>query len=1360
MDEDSDSSLRSKYALPRQSSKSSTNGRANRSAADAVSDADESVQKMCLDVELNALLQRKADDQKLTVRNVKTILRHIITNEDVLKMVRDSIQGDDISLEEESDGNSCYTPKLTRAKFKEMMRGSRSTVQKLSVDDLEADAAAALLLKEFGEEGSSSDEEYNPEEVESEADSCTSLSEIGSPSFGTPRTPTVESTRVKLLSNEFSGPRSMKHSPMSMDANACSPCVSTPSRDSVNARKSLEFPVPKEDVISLRTRSRHPMKDTTVESFELSFIPPDITPDMYDTEVDNPDWAEFLRDLVLKPPQAAADPAEDDDGDPEFNVVEAEEPPDPEETANTARMRISKRELNDLLSELFEDDLFDDLRPTLEKGSETKPEESKRAERTFESEFENFAQASEGSDDDESFDPKSKELFSQNQLDLLYDQMARHVHLLTQTWYLCAGSPCLEYVRHACRTSLMDINDLRHEPPVCDGESLPVSKSVPFSFFAVPNLPAAMMEIGEKDSEEVDENVHPDTKFVHNRYPGLKIPISIAKNLLESRALMFPEMLPTRMPLCFGKKPTDPCPCLSNRVLLFSPAEDRLIALGLREFLPIVEKNCPSRFRGGRKKTWIGLRSIAFSRAAALIEKHLMPARNVNQIVVRVKNVSSTRRCSDENPLSVFVRTGILPSVSHPEYLVQRFVESTPLIINPIQNFPIVWQKLVTDAKVHCGLAERKLSPLKSKPSVKLGRKFKSAPSLIPKIDLFAHLPEQTYVVNMMHQEENHSFPEDSSAHMEPEPFPASESNEGQKDNDPEPNNDDVDECAESKILPVHQVSNEFLPAAVQQVILEVNDPTSKSNTPVRKSRTLVSRSKSKEPSTPEEKPVDPLDDLMKASTTVKKPTRKSKKIKETEASLKMLADEDPEVEEQRDDQLVYQFLFKLHETLSQDGKDHVYSQFYKIMLEFDDAAPLVDRIKFFHRVETFLDGYPDLVSEFLTFVGADVAFALDRYEEYSYAQTMREFLRCLEVHFAQQPQHVQKITKAITQLSSGETDLVTKQNVRSIVQPLLRGNPHLLDLFTSLLRCEQPPESMFQEIDFEEVNILGDESNGSSNDDDTGEQKIIQKDDDSNSGGDEEMRLVDEESESFGGSSCPCKCHDDDDPKFKARLRHCVPCGVKYVEGGAYVKVGKTLRPAKVSYIYRPQVNSKSPEDADGSKSPQPTKTSAKKTAKSKQKKGTPPQKPGRKSDTTPRPRGKTTPPDDSRRGTPRRSSLTPGSDGPGSRKRKSLPQTSPGEIQTSIASSSTSDSGVQPKVRKTLHLSGRKNTQNLTKQFATPAKSVEVPKPPGSSGYKLPDFSSMELPGMTPWKTDPLQPITQDDNDMLETPKPDFKS
>ena len=50
--------------------------------------------------------------------------------------------------------------------------------------------------------------------------------------------------------------------------------------------------------IALRTRSKLPLNDTPLEEIEQAFIPPDITPDLYDTTCDNADWQEFLKEFM------------------------------------------------------------------------------------------------------------------------------------------------------------------------------------------------------------------------------------------------------------------------------------------------------------------------------------------------------------------------------------------------------------------------------------------------------------------------------------------------------------------------------------------------------------------------------------------------------------------------------------------------------------------------------------------------------------------------------------------------------------------------------------------------------------------------------------------------------------------------------------------------------------------------------------------------------------------------------------------------------------------------------------------------------------------------------------------------------
>ena len=55
-----------------------------------------------------------------------------------------------------------------------------------------------------------------------------------------------------------------------------------------------------EENIARRTRSKVSLEDTDILDLEANFVPPDFTPDMYDTscEIDDPDYLRFLTSLV------------------------------------------------------------------------------------------------------------------------------------------------------------------------------------------------------------------------------------------------------------------------------------------------------------------------------------------------------------------------------------------------------------------------------------------------------------------------------------------------------------------------------------------------------------------------------------------------------------------------------------------------------------------------------------------------------------------------------------------------------------------------------------------------------------------------------------------------------------------------------------------------------------------------------------------------------------------------------------------------------------------------------------------------------------------------------------------------------
>ena len=81
---------------------------------------------------------------------------------------------------------------------------------------------------------------------------------------------------------------------------------------------------------------------------------PDITADMYDTDCDDEEWNEFLRDLLKPSQQVVQDDEDAEDEDPPYNVLEDHEEVDELDLRFDRATKISKVEINDLVKELWE----------------------------------------------------------------------------------------------------------------------------------------------------------------------------------------------------------------------------------------------------------------------------------------------------------------------------------------------------------------------------------------------------------------------------------------------------------------------------------------------------------------------------------------------------------------------------------------------------------------------------------------------------------------------------------------------------------------------------------------------------------------------------------------------------------------------------------------------------------------------------------------------------------------------------------------------------------------------------------------------------------------------------------------------
>lgn len=179
-----------------------------------------------------------------------------------------------------------------------------------------------------------------------------------------------------------------------------SPASSAPPTPSVlNIDETFKRPFPiepiQDDLIGSRTRSKLPLNDTPLEHLELAFIPPDISTDMYDSDCDNnEEWRLFLKvshlermgrpwfthflccivqEFICPTSHHSTENADDEEADPEYNILEEEEEVDDEELRADRTVQITKKEVSELLSELFEEDLTssdDEASQSAKKSSE------------------------------------------------------------------------------------------------------------------------------------------------------------------------------------------------------------------------------------------------------------------------------------------------------------------------------------------------------------------------------------------------------------------------------------------------------------------------------------------------------------------------------------------------------------------------------------------------------------------------------------------------------------------------------------------------------------------------------------------------------------------------------------------------------------------------------------------------------------------------------------------------------------------------------------------------------------------------------------------------------------------------------
>ncbi|KAK6180129.1 hypothetical protein SNE40_012334 [Patella caerulea] len=574
--------------------------------------------------DLENKLEERASRNNLTASNVKSILHQVITNKDVVEMVKNTLTiFEEAQSQDTGRTGNVYEPKMTRSKMKEVIeQGKMPQVWPLTPVKNNTRSKPSFLEMQFTDD---EDEEYNPEkdkeamlhDSDDESMLSSHASDFGSPCPQTPTTPSVNPVSTPS-SDLFLSPQVPVKRSVKTDLGHAFNQASM----SVNEENLGEFET--DDTIARRTRSKLPLTTTSLSELESTFVAPDITEDMYDTLCDDSEWQEFLSSLITTD-EVAADPQEindDENNDPEYDYLgEAEHEEKDEEDYRFGRpYRIPKTEMLDLLNQLTEFMASDQEEEEEDKtdtgGDSTETEERHQRRKSI----------------------IMTDEFSTSQRLILEDQMRQHVQLSTQLYFLCLGSEDYSSMTEECYKHLHEL-DMFRQTSLAGSHSVFNACNLNCALELVTeerqwNLPEEMKDI---ESQSFDDSFSNGTDSEHE---GVSVDSNVKKQKAKNKAFlesqkqifwnspvfMYPNLLPRRR--LMSKEESD------ELRVFFSIGEDKLIVLGMDQF-GSMPKNIPA------------------------IQKYLLPVKTVKQIHFRIKNKAGTR--AGDNPIRNYKKYKILP---------------------------------------------------------------------------------------------------------------------------------------------------------------------------------------------------------------------------------------------------------------------------------------------------------------------------------------------------------------------------------------------------------------------------------------------------------------------------------------------------------------------------------------------------------------------------------------------------------------------------------------------------------------------------------------------------------------------------
>ncbi|KAL6032670.1 hypothetical protein STEG23_025034 [Scotinomys teguina] len=629
---------------------------------------------MAHDLKLDDMLDRTLEDgakqHNLTAVNVRNILHEVITNEHVVAMMKAAIS--------ETEDMPLFEPKMTRSKLKEVVeKGVVIPTWNISpIKKANEIKQPPQFVDIHLEEDDSSDEEYQPDEEEEDETAEESLLESDVESTASsPRG--VKRSRLRASSevpetDEESGMLSevekvttpaVRHvsaevvpmgpppppKPMQTRDSAFMEKLNAVEEELASSPVCMDPFQPMEDsLIAFRTRSKMPLKDVPLGQLEAELQAPDITPDMYDPNTaDDEDWKMWLGGL-LNDDVENEDEADDDD-DPEYNFLEDLDEPDTEDFRTDRAVRITKKEVNGLMEELFEtfqdemgfSNMEEDGPEEEERVSESRPDFNTPQTLRFEEPLANLLNerhrtvkelleqlkmkksSSKPQPEVEGVKPQKETvhqtlILDPGQRSRLQQQMQQHVQLLTQIHLLTTSNSNLSSEASTTRVFLKELGTFAENSIALHQQFNPEFQTL----FQPCNWTGAMQLIEDFTHVSVDSSPHKTVKKTASEFPCL--PKQVAWILATNKVFMYPELLP----IC-SLKANNP-----RDKIIFTKAEDNLLALGLKHF-----------------------EGTEFPKP--LISKYLVTCKTAHQLTVRIKNLNQNR--APNNVIKFYKKTKQLP---------------------------------------------------------------------------------------------------------------------------------------------------------------------------------------------------------------------------------------------------------------------------------------------------------------------------------------------------------------------------------------------------------------------------------------------------------------------------------------------------------------------------------------------------------------------------------------------------------------------------------------------------------------------------------------------------------------------------